>query len=139
MFEADAADLDSFGDNGNGDFLGRDGADVQTNRHVRPFDAFLRDAFARQMLGNHPNLSLTADHADVARIGIHRPSQDILVLLMAARHDDQIRIPGWDDGLERFLETLGKDRHGFGKALGVGIDGPVIDNSGSKARDRRDL
>ena len=110
MLEPDAPHVHDFSNDRDRDLLRQDCADIQADRHVHALEAFARNAFAFELLGNRADLALASDHADVAGLGLNGPSQDVLILLVAARDDDDVRVVGRHDLLERFLEALRIDR-----------------------------
>src|SRR5665213_3991429 len=96
-------DGDKLGGDANGDFLRCERANLETHRRMNLLEAFGRDAFALERLVNRDHFTFAANHADITRLGVHRPSQYAHVVAMPARHDDQVARGIWFHFLERVL------------------------------------
>src|SRR5215467_11803820 len=91
MFEARAPDVNHLGNDSDGDFFRKHGADVEADGHINALQAFARNSFTLELFGNRANLPFAADHTDVASIGLYRPAEHVLIFLMAASDDDDVR------------------------------------------------
>src|SRR5215467_2587953 len=128
VFEPGTPDVNHFGDDGDGDFFRQHGANIESDRHVYTVEPISRDAFTFELIRDRTNFPLAADHADISCIGLNRPAQYILILLMPTRDDDDVGIFIRNDLLKSFLETLRKDRFRFWKTFRIGIYRTVIHN-----------
>src|SRR5215831_2422520 len=139
MFEARAPDVNDFSNDGDRNFFRKYGTDVESDRHIDSLQALAGNSFAFELLGNRANLPFAADHADIPCIGLNRPAQYVLILLVAASHDDHIRVVGWNDLFKSLFEALRVNHFSFRKALGIRINGSVIDDRRTETRDRGDF
>src|SRR6267142_306280 len=139
MLESGAPVVDHLGNNGHCDFFRQHRPDIQSDGHVHAFEAFPRNSFGCELLGNGTDLSLASNHSDVTGVGLNSPAQNVLIFLMTARNDDDVRVLVRDDLLERLIETFRVNGFRFGKALRVGIDRTVIDNRGLESGDCRNF
>ena len=87
---ADAPLADDLGHDADADFLRRIGADVQTDRRVHAVEVMAVDALRFQTLPHFGDLALAADHAEVAGVAVVNLLQNMLVVLVAARHEDHV-------------------------------------------------
>ena len=85
-----AADGDQFGGDGDCDFLGSDGADVEADGGVNAVEKMRGHAFFLQSLENLDHFALGADHADIAGARLHGPAEDAHVVAVAAGDDDDV-------------------------------------------------
>src|SRR5258708_23773464 len=101
-----AADGDQFGGNGYGDFFGRDGSDIETDRSMHAVEKMGRDALLLERLENLNNLTLGADHADIAGTSLNGPPEVTHIAPSSSgdEHPNVTRVgdqmlPGLRDGL----------------------------------------
>src|SRR5262245_57587563 len=106
VFETGTPNVDRFGHNRDGNFFRQHGADIESDGHVYTLEPVSRDAFALELIRDRTNFPLAADHPHISRISLNRPSQYILILLMPARDDDDVRVFIRNDLLKSLLETL---------------------------------
>ena len=58
------------------DLLGRDGANVESDRCVDAVEQMRGHAFLLQRFKDADHFALRADHSDIAGASLHRPAQD---------------------------------------------------------------
>ena len=86
-----AADRDQFGDDGDGDFLRGDGADVEANRGMDGLEAVDRDgAILDEHVVDPLHLGAAADETEVAQVPRRERPQRVEIVSMAARDDDRV-------------------------------------------------
>src|SRR5262249_48921329 len=85
-----AADSDQLSRNGHGNFLRCNRADVEANRRVHAIEQMSRQALRLQCLKDLDHLSSRTYHADVLSPGLNGPAQYSHVVMVTARHDDNI-------------------------------------------------
>ena len=135
-----AAHRDQFGQDGHGDFFGRDGADVKADGRAQLLDPVGRDAGLDERVGEPGDLGAAADEADIAEGAARQRAQHVEVLPMAAReHDDVRRRRGCRRSRTHSVEAVDHDLVGGREALVVGELLPVVDDVQAEADGRRDL
>ena len=80
--DSSVAVRDEFGHDADGDLGHRSRTDRETNRRSHPGKHFRRNSLRQQVVENEPRLPLTADHADVTRLGGGEMIEGFLVVAM---------------------------------------------------------
>src|ERR1041385_5957289 len=78
---------DDFGEDGEGDFFGSDGADVEADGSVDFFELLVGNAGLAQSVDNDRSASLAPDQTHVVRIGAHDRMHALLVFIVSTRDD----------------------------------------------------
>jgi len=95
---------------------------------VHAVKQMLGDAFVPQVLENLDYLALRPNHANVARLGLHRPAQHPHIVAMSASHDHNVRrLIGREPG-HGLLEILCDHFFGVGKTIAAGVGIAVINH-----------
>src|SRR5258706_4028239 len=126
-----AADGDQFRRNADGNFFGRERANVQSHRRMHVRELFRGDAFFFQRAVNRQNLALAANHSNITRRRSDGPAKHVHIILVAARNDYHVRCGAGLDLRKRFLEA-GVTLLSHREALSVGERFAVIDNANRK-------
>src|SRR5262249_54222986 len=132
MPESFAAVVNDLGDDCNSDLFGKNRADIETNRHVHTIEPVARNALLRELRCDRLDFRPAANHADVTRIGLNRPSEDMLVFFIVARDDDHIRVLVGMELRGRLLQCPAYDVFRFGETFGTDKFRTVVDDGGAK-------
>ena len=133
-----AANGNHFGDDGDGDFLGGKGSDVEAHGGVDPFEGGAGESFLFEFLDNADDLTLAADHGDVAGRGGDGPAEDAHVVLVAAGDDDEVAVRIDGEAGEEILVFAGEGFGGVGESFFVGEGFAVVGDGDVKAGDGTD-
>src|SRR4030095_7653131 len=85
-----AADRDELRKDADGDFFGRHGADVETNRRVHARKALEWHAFLNQRVVDLLDLRLAADQTQITQVARGKRTQRIEIVAVSACDDDDI-------------------------------------------------
>jgi hypothetical protein len=120
--------------NADGDFFGRHGADIESDRRVDARETLERHPLFDERVVNLLDLRLAADEADIAQVARRERSKRIEVVAVTARHDDDVRRlrnlrlvqPVWNRIDDHFV--------GVGKPFRVGELLAIVENMDAEAR-----
>src|SRR5689334_15016844 len=83
---------DQLGKNADRDLLRRFCADIETDRRMYGIERLLPEPLLGEMLEYRARAALAADHAHVGSVRIDRLAQAQLILLVTARHHDDVGV-----------------------------------------------
>src|ERR1035437_8062474 len=85
-----AANCNQFSHDGDGDLFRHGRADLQANGSEDALKALPRNAFRFQLLKDGEHFAARADHADVMRGRIQRPTENAHIVTVATGYDDDV-------------------------------------------------
>src|SRR5205807_7714157 len=133
-----AAHGNQFGCDANGDLFRGEGPDFQSPGGIHAIKKVRREAFAFERLIDGEHFALAADHAQIARLGLHGPGEHAHVVAMPARDDQEIgggiRLQ-FGEGV--FITGVDLGRHG--EALEVGELLAIVDHTNGEAGGMRSV
>ena len=127
------AHSNELGDDGDGDFFGGDGADVEADGGVNSVEERGIEAFTGELAKDGDGFAFGTDHADVARRSLHGPAKDAHVVAVTTGADDDMRgLAGSKHG-ENLVKVPGDNLKRVWEALGICVGVAIIGDNAVEA------